>query len=527
MAGNTPIWRGEKCLVRVRAPKRITLWLRGCKSDREALERLAQIESLVARLIAADKGTICQELARALAEGATAAERAPYVRQAELALKGRVLEEKKLRVGMTVKEFGKLWTSGKLHAQYPDHVPLKKSAHKDVGLLRKYIDKTIGDLPLVVVDLSHIESVMDVIPEGRSSATRRHVYQVLHRLFRLAVYPAKLITSNPMPKGFLPRIQRGRVTAHLYPKDDAKLLACTTIDLARRILYGFLHREGMRREEAVGLTWREIDLDTGIVRLDENKTDDPRAWALDPGTTEALRRWKELVRSHCVSPPLDELPGSVRVFGDAPLPDKAANQYRDDLAAAGVARPELFEKSERRRPVRVHDTRTAFVTLALANGKPERWVMDRTGHTSSNVLQRYHRGARTAAELQLGWWSPLHEAIPELAALGSDRDPDEGSRAETSGKTRQNKRVPAPARDDQVFKIFRSQEHPGSSPGGATEPKTSGAVTTPDPSRPRGGSQTDPNSSPPWPFGPGRAFLVAGPRVLPLRVRARVLAGSP
>jgi hypothetical protein len=61
-----------------------------------------------------------------------------------------------------------------------------------------------------------------------------------------------------------------------------------------------------------------------------------------------------------------------------------------------------------------HDLRSTFVTLALANGKTEAWVMDRTGHTASAMLNRYRRAARFAQELELGGLLPLDEAIPEL-----------------------------------------------------------------------------------------------------------------
>jgi integrase len=48
----------------------------------------------------------------------------------------------------------------------------------------------------------------------------------------------------------------------------------------------------MRKEEALALTWSDVDLERGAVRLDENKTDDPRAWALDPSVTKALAWWR-------------------------------------------------------------------------------------------------------------------------------------------------------------------------------------------------------------------------------------------
>jgi hypothetical protein len=46
--------------------------------------------------------------------------------------------------------------------------------------------------------------------------------------------------------------------------------------------------------------------------------------------------------------------------------------------------------------------------------------MKRTGHTTSTMLNRYRRDAESIAELNLGWLTPLHEAIPEFAAMGSD-----------------------------------------------------------------------------------------------------------
>ena len=55
-----------------------------------------------------------------------------------------------------------------------------------------------------------------------------------------------------------------------------------------------------------------------------------------------------------------------------------------------------------------------FVTIALAHGRTEAWVTDRTGHRSSSMLYRYRRPARTHAEAKMGELQPLHEAIPEL-----------------------------------------------------------------------------------------------------------------
>jgi integrase len=49
----------------------------------------------------------------------------------------------------------------------------------------------------------------------------------------------------------------------------------------------------MRRDEAPSLRWRDLDLERGVIRLDENKTDDPRAWALDASVARALKLWRD------------------------------------------------------------------------------------------------------------------------------------------------------------------------------------------------------------------------------------------
>lgn len=55
--------------------------------------------------------------------------------------------------------------------------------------------------------------------------------------------------------------------------------------------------------------------------------------------------------------------------------------------------------------------------MNLALGKSEAWITDRTGHSSSQMIYLYKRQARTHAELNLGGFVSLVEAIPELRAV--------------------------------------------------------------------------------------------------------------
>jgi len=111
----------------------------------------------------------------------------------------------------------------------------------------------------------------------------------------------------------------------------------------------------------------------------------------------------------------------------------------------GVDRAELYETSKTRRQIRVHDLRATFVTLALATGRTETWVADRTGHKSSMMINRYRRAARTVEELGLGWLVPLDEAIPEIRCRVSrrTRQQPQDTRCEDSGQAIGIKEAPA------------------------------------------------------------------------------------
>jgi len=339
--------------------------------------------------------------------------------------------------GETFGDFATRWTSGELHKLYPDHVRLKRSSDDD-AIRVAVLSRAIGKVPLAAFTLEHAERAMRALDELRqarsletttakgrdpltlkplSRASRRQYAQVIHKVLSLAVYPARVIAAHPLPRGFLPKPGGAKPLNYLYPDEDVKLLACTPTPLVLRLFYGFLDREGMREGEALAVRWADLDLDRGAVTLDKNKTDDPRAWALNPGVARALKAWRERWRPNAKpSDPVftladrekeDEAAKTLRPFG-------LAGQFREHLRAAGVTRPELFDDKGGRKPIRVHDLRATFVTLSLANGTTEAWVASRTGHRSSAMINRYRRAAQKVEELALGELKPLDEALPEL-----------------------------------------------------------------------------------------------------------------
>ena len=79
---------------------------------------------------------------------------------------------------------------------------------------------------------------------------RRQYAGLIYRVLNLAEL-AGYIERNPLPRAVASKRGRAKRFPILYPNEDTALLACVDIPLCYRMLWGYLHREGSRRNEAV------------------------------------------------------------------------------------------------------------------------------------------------------------------------------------------------------------------------------------------------------------------------------------
>jgi integrase len=208
-------------------------------------------------------------------------------------------------------------------------------------------------------------------------------------------------------------------------------------------LYALLHLiafRGLRRGEAVGLRWTEVDLELGTLTVSRQilqlgahlETGQPksdsgeRTIALDAATVEVLRlhRRRQLEeRLQWGAAWTDTGLVFTAEDGTALVPDHVSRLFARLVKEADLP------------PVRLHDLRHGAATLALAGGANLKVVSEMLGHstiaitadTYTSVLPEVAREAAEAAVRLVPRATSTRRSVPILSPSGDQRPPPAGS----------------------------------------------------------------------------------------------------
>jgi integrase len=354
---------------------------------------------------------------------------------------------------MTFAEFGKEWTSGRMFKRFRGMHKIRAKKPKQAADDQRrveFVASVVGPVLIKDFSLDHFEAVMAAIPDtADSDSSRRAFAQVMAWLLKRAVN-LRARTDYPLPAGSLPSVTSHREFQLVYPREDAQLLACSDVDLFDRAYYGFSVRNGCRKQNFLDLRWQDIDFVDGQVWVPDSKTGKPMAFDLAPGCVRALRALKVIADERWArseDKPGGKVPQSATIFPQW-HPDTIAKRFRNDLrqALGDDARAQLFEASAHQRMVEFHDLRASFITFALANGKTEEWIRERSGHTTSQMIARYRRPR--VAKLAMRDWLPLDEALGLTATATAEpvAEADRGIEEHEVDEQVRGMHLPAPAR---------------------------------------------------------------------------------
>jgi integrase len=227
-----------------------------------------------------------------------------------------------------------------------------------------------------------------------------HIRTVLHTALRKAV-KYELIARNPVDLTEPISVQQYDAT-FLTPEQARAFLAATAGDRLEA-LYSVALSLGLRQGEALGLRWAEVDLERrtltvratlqrhvgkGLV-LCEPKTKRSRRtiplpnMAVRPLRAQRARQNAERLRAGALWIDHDLV---FTTLQGRPLSASHVvhSSFRAVCDRAGVA-----YGTRERKGLRFHDLRHSAATLLLAQGIPQRVVMEILGHTRQSTTERY------------------------------------------------------------------------------------------------------------------------------------------
>jgi integrase len=346
---------------------------------------------------------------------------------------------------LTVADWLEIWLTTRAHVR--DKTLRGYSAH-----IRLHLIPHLGQVLLAELDVGHLDRAFTALlrQDGVTVATGHRVLATLRSALNTAVRE-KLIGDNPVRYLQLPPARRPhavvwtprRVKEWKRTGVRPAVAVWTPVQTAQFLeyisghwLYAAFHLialRGLRRGEAAGLRWCDIDLDrkvayiswqiqytgSALVLCPLKTAASRRVLALDDTTVRVLRRYREeqerwyrahgRIASGYVFTALDGGPMS---------PDYLTQTFAQLVKASGLP------------PVRLHDLRHGAASLALAAGVDLKVVADQLGHCS--IVLTADTYVSVAVELALS----AAEAVARLVLRAGRRPPSGGRIRKPSARPR-------------------------------------------------------------------------------------------
>ena len=281
---------------------------------------------------------------------------------------------------------------------------LRSSTHESYSRnLRLHVIPVLGSVTLQAVDAGSLTALYQRLTEdGRkdhkygkvlSTTTVRYIHTIVRSALQMA-YEWDLVPRNAADRAKPPKPKaRGdrHNQFHTWDRRELGRFLAATEDERLYPLWLLLATTGMRRGEALGLSWQAIDFGTSRLSVRRSLVDvdrgepiwsDPktasgrRSISLDAATLAALRSEKSRQARDrlLVGPAYIDL-GLVFTHQDgSPLhPDTTSRNFRHRAAELGLA------------AIRLHDLRHTWATLALEAGVHPKVVQERLGHSNVSI----------------------------------------------------------------------------------------------------------------------------------------------
>ena len=264
------------------------------------------------------------------------------------------------------------------------------------GKIRKHLKPYFSAIPAAKLTTDTVRAyTAKRLKAGAAAGTINRELAILHRAYAMG-------RQSTPPKvaiiPFMPKLQEDNVRKGFFEEPEYRALLTELPDYLKPLLT-FAYFTGVRKGEALGLRWSQIDLVARVVRLEvgETKSGEGRTIPLSGELLEVIRMQRARRDAQFPFCPFV-------FFGDL---GEAIRDFRDSWSKA-CCRAGLWIGDEATgKPGRIfHDLRRSGVRNLIRAGVPEAVAMRISGHKTRAIFDRYNIVSER----------DLHEAMRRLDA---------------------------------------------------------------------------------------------------------------
>jgi integrase len=255
-------------------------------------------------------------------------------------------------------------------------------------MVNRYLIPRLGHIKLGKLSPEHINATWEQMrADGLSESIIEHCHS---RLATSLIYAMKRKWRIDNPLAFVPKPKAGNKTPRSLSQEETTAILHTAKSEFNGDYHAVIHtalHTGLRRNELLALTWRDVDVDLGTINITKSisrrngettihrpKTDTGvRLVTLPPASSLLLREVKEqqevdsLLFGYQVS---DNTNVFIRRTGQPLLPRAVTNGFKVIAERAGYAELKYH----------FHESRHTHATLMLEQGVHPKVVQERLGH---------------------------------------------------------------------------------------------------------------------------------------------------